>query len=132
MSVEADIVTVLTEDVTVSGLVGTKVRPHVAGPNDALPYVVYHTGQRETVNHLTGATTTFHAVVTIESLSRTYPQVRSIADAVREAMNGYSGTDTVAISLALLTSEAEGYDEPQDAREFGTWRVMQDYSVWYN
>lgn len=133
MGIEASFRAVLTGTTAVSDIISTRVYPWHAPTNATLPYVIYGNTGGGTVNRLAAATSTFHVTFQVDILDDSYADVKTLADAVRTALNGWTDTDgTPAVSSCLLTDENDEFDPPEDDSEQGVYRVIQEYSIWYS
>jgi hypothetical protein len=83
-----------------------------------------------------GSDTLVKGRLQIDCYARTYAQVKTLADAVRDALIDYSGTMTAATSpVTSVTVKRifleDGENELMD-EEPGLYRVMQRYVIWYD
>ena len=132
MSVETELVSQLTGDSTVSGLVSSRVYPLLAPQGATLPCVVYEMTAHETINSTSGAGSTRHAQVEVLCLDDSYGGTKTLADAVRDALNGWTVSDSVTVSSCLLTSESDGFVQPNDDSEQPVYLITQEYSIWFS
>jgi len=59
--------------------------------------------------------------------AKTYTEAKTLADAIREALDGYSGTAAgTKIGSCLIESERDDYQNEIDVH-----RVIQDYFTWH-
>lgn len=130
MSIEALIRAQLADDSAVSDIVGTRIRFAQAREGDDPPYLVLSKISSQTINAMNGPTTTFTGRIQVDIIAATYAAVKTLADAVRSALNGW--TSAGAVSSCLLDNELDGFDDPTDASDKGVCRVIQDYIAWYN
>lgn len=93
MAVESAIVALLEATAAVTDLVGTRIYPQDAPPDAALPYIVYRRGTpSERVPALSGVTGLNRAELELFCVSTNYAVAKSVANAVRVALDGKSGT----------------------------------------
>lgn len=68
----------------------------------------------------------------IVCISTSYTAADAIAEAVRQAMQGFRGTmGSTTVSTVLLADEQDEYDEPEDASDKGTYRIILLYRIRY-
>lgn len=92
MNIGPVIYSVLSADATVSGLVGTKIYPLWARQNEPLPQVVYGIDAIRPTEHkgLGSASDTIQVYCTVHA--RLWDDLITLCTAIREALDGYTGT----------------------------------------
>lgn len=114
MKVEAVINSLLTADATLVGLVGTNIYPVVAPEQavDRSAYIVYSTVsnvQQRTMD-AAAAFKLYKARIQVTCASKDYPSLKTITQAVRNAVNAKRGT--IAGTLVVVAQLAnEGPDD---------------------
>lgn len=115
------IVATLNSDVTLAGIVGTRIFPLVRPQTQALPAITYQilNGPRDHVLRGPsgrGSVGTALVRVRISAESRDYLQAKTISDAIRLDLDGFQGSlgGYVTVTSALLE------DEDDDAIESGS------------
>lgn len=127
MSVTNAIRAILIADGGVSAKVGTRVYPLVAPANAALPFVTYQWVAAARRHGLGGSVQLATPTIQVDSYAATYTSVHELVTAVRQALDGYSGTIAGAeIQEIQAGNELDIYDNESDD---GLYRVTQDYSV---
>ena len=124
--IEAAIRSILIADDTVKALT-TRVYPVALPQSPQYPLILYTkiTGMRD--HHLQGPNGRAHPRFQIEAWSKTYTEAKTLADAIREALDGYSGTAAgTKIGSCLIESEQDIYES-----EIEVYRVIQDYFIWH-
>lgn len=125
----------------ISALVATRIYPLVV-PQQVYdeatkrPCLVYTLDTDGRHVRFAGSDTLVKGRLQIDCYARTYAQVKTLADAVRDALIDYSGTMTAATSpLTSVTVKRifleDGENELMD-EEPGLYRVMQRYVIWYD
>ena len=98
------------------------------------PYVVFGATSAENTQTLAGVTTLWNTHIKVDCISDTYSECKNVAAGVRTALHGWTdaggGGDPTVDSCRLVT-ESETFDNPVEGGEIGTWRIEQDYSIWY-
>ena len=131
-SVEARIIARLRGYADVGALVGEQVYGGFARAGTPLPYIVVTRISGSPLNTLSGPDSLGDngCRLQVDCFAGKYGDVKRIADAVRGALSGY--TDSGAgITSCLLDNEIDDTDEPTDASNVVTQRVIQDYIVFY-
>ena len=105
----------LTADVTLVALVGTKIYPYVMNEDTALPAVVY-TIESLDANYHKGGWAFDEILFAVHSFSKDYSNLQSVVPAARGALElKNTGFGTQDISMIYLTGQEEGYDNGADA-----------------
>ena len=124
--IETAIRSILINDATVKDIT-TRCYPVTIPQSPTYPLILYTkiTGMRD--HHLQGPNGRAHPRMQIESWAKTYTEAKTLAGAIREALDGYSGTASgTVIGSCLIDSERDDYQ-----KEIEVYRVMQDYFIWH-
>ena len=124
--IETAIRSILINDATVKAIT-TRVYPVALPQSPTYPLILYTkiTGMRD--HHLQGPSGHAHPRFQIEAWAKTYTEAKTLADAIREALDGYSGTAAgTKIGSCLIESEQDIYES-----EIEVYRVIQDYFIWH-
>ena len=124
--IESAIHYILVNDATVKAIT-TRCYPVIIPQNPTCPLILFTkiTGHRD--HHLSGPSGVAHPRFQIEAWAETYAGAKELADAIREALDGYSGTaKSTAIHSCLIDSERDVYES-----EIEVYRVIQDYFFWH-
>jgi len=114
-----------TNDAGISALVGTRVFPTVMQQGVDMPAICYTIITSSRYEALTQDTDLVDNLVQIDCYSETYPEVRSVYQAVRAALQRYQGTNAaIEIVDAVI-------DDERDIREEETklFRTSVDYLI---
>lgn len=137
MSIQAAIYEHLIADTTVLGLVSTRVYVDVA-PHSAvgLNHITYQVISAQHVHDLGAASGLVRKRIQIDVWATTSITRDSISEAIREAMDGYSGDmgavgATVDVRDCYLDNEVDGYEVPETKNEFGIFRRTMDFMIWH-
>ena len=125
--IENSIRYILVNDVTVAALT-TRCYPVKLPQDPTYPLILYTriTGIRDHV--LSGPSGHAHPRFQIEAWAETYAAAKALAAAMREALDGYSGTvEGVDIGSCLIDSERDIYEN-----EIEVYRVVQDWMIWHS
>jgi len=124
--IEAAIRSILINDDTVKDIT-TRCYPVTIPQSPTYPLILYTkiTGTRD--HHLQGPSGHAHPRFQIEAWSKTYTEAKTLADAIREALDGYSGTAAgTKIGSCLIESEQDIYES-----EIEVYRVTSDWFIWH-
>lgn len=123
----------MTSQTAVSSLIGTRVYPLLAPQGTPLPLVVYQRLSVDRPQSLTGNVGSPVITLQITSYGTSYTNVKSIARAVRLAVDGWTGTTAgVTIQRTTLVTEADGVDMPADDQMLPYYSVQQTFDFRIN
>ena len=130
---EAFIFQRLTSQTAVSSLIGSRVFPMIAPTGTQLPLVVYQRTGVDRPRSLTGNVGNPVVTLQLTSYGTSYTSVKSIARAVRLALDNWTGTTAgVTIQRTSLQTEADGVDMPQDDQMLPFYNVQQTFEFRIN
>jgi hypothetical protein len=107
---------ILVADAGVTALVGARISPVLRAQNETLPCITLTVVSVVPANHLNGAPSLDANRVQVDSYATTYDGVRSLAAAVRAALE--------AADL-VMEGEFDGFEPDVDE-----YRVTQDFYYW--
>ena len=132
MSLEKAVRAILIADGTTNGLVSSRIYPQRRPQGTALPAIIYSNifdHETESIQTQSGLR---RARMSVELLSSTYGGVKTLRDAVESALINYTGTISGAtIKSSRLESSVDIDEDLNPASEFGTYRVIMDFIIWY-
>lgn len=125
---------IMVADATIAAIVGTKVFAHAAPNNSVvkLPYIIYSTISENPHTHSTSTGSgSMESRIQVDCWSTDYSEVKTLAQAVRVALTGASGTyNNTNVQAVLTDGSRDYYENPQSGDEEGIYRVSEDYLVW--
>ena len=124
--IETAIRYILINDATVKAIT-TRCYPVTIPQSPTYPLILYTkiTGMRD--HHLRGPSGHAHPRFQVEAWSKTYTEAKTLADAIREALDGYAGTVSgTIIRSCLIESERDDYQKAVEV-----YRELQDYFIWH-
>ena len=124
--IEAAIRSILVNDTTVKDIT-TRCYPVTIPQSPTYPLILYTkiTGMRD--HHLRGPSGHAHPRLQIESWSKSYSEAKTLAAAIRKALDGYSGTASgTVIRSCLIESERDIFES-----EIEVYRVTSDWFIWH-
>jgi hypothetical protein len=123
----------LTSQTAVSSLIGQRVFPLIAPTGTPLPLVVFQRTAVERPQSLTGNVGNPVITLQLTTYGTSYTSVKSIARAVRLAVDGWTGTTAgVTIQRTTLVTEADGVDMPADDQMLPYYSVQQSFQFRIN
>ena len=123
----------LTSQTAVYSLVGTRVYPLIAPQGTPMPLVVYQRTSVERPQSLAGNVGNPVVTLQLTSYGTSYTSVKSIARAVRLAVDNWTGTTAgVTIQRTTLVTEADGVDLPADDQMLPYYNVQQTFEFRIN
>jgi len=133
VTIEQGLVAELLADAGVSALVGTRVHPHVIPQDGELPAITYQRISSQREMQMDGPLSLIRVRMQVDCWSSSYSGAKSLADAVRSALNGVGirspktlGSESV--QLVFLESDNDLADFEGDKREY---RVSQDWMIYH-
>jgi hypothetical protein len=130
-SPEAFVGTVLTGDPRVAGIIADRVFPVLAPASAAIPFAVW---RRQAVNReqtLSGPVGLPTVTLALDMYAETYEAVRDLADACREALDGYGGSlgNSISVRLVSLLNESDGFVQLAGGDLPPVYSVTQTYTI---
>ncbi|HEG43246.1 MAG TPA: DUF3168 domain-containing protein [Phycisphaerales bacterium] len=132
-TIEKAIYSLLSGDPTLSALVGTRIDPMIVPQGTAMPAVTYMQIPSWRDNTLDGPSGLVRSRWQINCWALTTAEARTVSNAVRQAIAGYSGSGTGVVIQAIMAPDLEidimanpaGKDV---ARRYGK---TQDFEIWF-
>jgi hypothetical protein len=123
----------LTSQTAVSQYIGSRVYPLIAPQGTPLPLVVYQRTGVERPQSLAGNVGNPLVTLQLTTYGTSYTSVKSIARAVRLAVDGWTGTTAgVTLQRTTLLTEADGVDMPADDQMLPYYSVQQSFEFRIN
>lgn len=130
-SFETGLATYLGSKSAITDLVSTRIFPQVAPQGVTEPFVVYTRISGANGHHMGGADGLQQSRYQFDAYG-SYAQVKSIEDAIRQALDGYRGAmGSEIVQTCHLMDARDLYDAPADGSQFGTHRVSMDFFIAY-
>lgn len=133
--IEAGLFSHLAANAAVSALVANadntkRIYPHRAPQGATFPRVTYFRVDSQHKHHMTAAAGHVEARLQIDCWALTYAAAKSLADAVRVALDGYRGTwSPESVRSCLLIDQRDQHEAPAQADDGGIYRVSMDFRV---
>ena len=123
----------LTSQTAVSQYIGTRVFPLLAPTGTPLPLVIYQRTAVERPQSLSGNVGNPVVTLQLTTYGTSYTSVKTIARAVRLAVDGWTGTTaSVTIQRTTLQTESDGVELPQDDQMLPYYSVQQSFEFRIN
>ncbi|MDA3835853.1 MAG: DUF3168 domain-containing protein [Spirochaetales bacterium] len=117
---------ILINDATVSAIT-TRCYPVMLPQYPVYPLILYTKISGDRDHHLQGPSGHAHPRFQVEAWSESYTGAKTLADAIRKALDGYSGTAAgTKIWSALIDSERDTFESV-----ISVYRVISDWFVWH-
>jgi hypothetical protein len=132
VSLETQVQTRLEAVSNLTDAVSTRIYRYIRARKTPLPCVVWRRMETEIVHHAAGETETRWARLEVISIADDMDTVRTVADAVAEALSGWSDSGgTVSISMCHQQSDLDNVIPPDHGNESTEYQVIQDYRLSY-
>ena len=120
----------LVANAGVSALLGTKIYPLAADADATLPWVTWRRSAIRREQTLSGPMGVPTVVVEYDIVAATYEAARTLADAIRGVLDGYTGTiDNTTVRQARLDDESDQFASLNGAELPDLYIVRQTYQV---
>lgn len=135
--IEFDLATYLLSRAAVSAIVGTRITavraPQTTDQDKTQPRIIYKLLEGSTRHyHTEGASGLVEADIELMMTAYTYAKAREIYEAVRDEIDGFSGTwDGTTIDNATLSPPATASSDPRQADDVGRPAVRAIVTVFY-
>ena len=117
---------ILVNDTTVKAIT-TRCYPVTIPQSPTYPLILYTKISGDRDHALRGASGHAHPRFQVEAWDLTYTAAKTLADAIRNALDDYTGTAAgTVIHSCLIESERDTYES-----EIEIYRIMQDYMIWH-
>ncbi len=117
----------LSNDATVTGLVGLKIYPYIGMENIVYPYIIYDQTSVQPTDTKDGVSELDTVSYDIEIYAKSPSELTTIATAVRNELDRYRGTvNTKVIDSIKYLGENSGFD-----LEDRVYLRVQNYSIRY-
>ena len=128
MSIETGLYSRLTTDTDVSGVISTRAYPLRLPQGYTLPALSYQRISTDRVHELDGVTGRAVARFQVDCWAETYQAVRDLANKVRLALDGHSGTlgSETGIGNIHLVSDRDLFEEDVEI-----YRATLDFQIQY-
>ena len=140
MSLDAALYAHLLADTDVNALVAGRIRKNRAQTADTLPYIVFQIISGEHLSDMKDPSGLVTKRVQVNAYQSTYELAWVLAEHVRDALQGLSGTlgsggNTLAVQNIELDGDGDIGIEPASGTQRGSQRaphgVRMDFIVWY-
>lgn len=132
MALERTMATYAIADATLQSFLGSRIYCEGEVPQEVeTPYCIYSQVSGSPLHSSQQAEVTTQARVQFEVIGFDFDQTREAAAQLRKFMHRYNWASASSISSVRMTNEYDDFAPPDDGSEVGTYRVVQDYSVWH-
>lgn len=131
-TIEESLVELLTDDVTVNTLIAGRMYPLAMPQGERMPAVVYQRISGPRVQAHDGPSGLAHPRFQFACIAATYAAAKTLANALRVAIDGYQDTiGSVKVDAILVENEIDLYN--YESSELATsYTVLVDAIVWHH
>jgi len=130
--IEASIRSILTAESDVTDLVSTRVYPYMRQQGSVFPAIVYELEDTEPQQGLGGFQSLTRCELSISQIAETYAGAKTLAEKVRTALNGYTGTsEGVAIKSLVHDNDIGIVEDSPIGNSRGVSIIDSSYIIWY-
>lgn len=130
--IESALYSILTGDSDVSGLVSTRVYPYVAPQDVVLPFITFSRISGEHAQHMGGGVGLATVRLMVTSWAKKSDSASTLAEHVRDALQGYSGTAaSVDVDAVILDGDSADAEQLVIGKEQFVYSVSQEYTFWF-
>lgn len=134
MSIETALRSYLATKDVIIAQVSTRVFAQIAKKSASLPYITFNTITERHEHHLAGAAGLAEATIQIDVWSATLAKRDSTANAVRNALDGFTGSmgsELLKVRNCVLQNRANFMEPEGKGREKPIFRASMDFSIWH-
>lgn len=122
----------LISDATVSGMVGDRVFNQTASPADPLPFIICRRSGIEREQTFGGPMGVPRLSMDFDLYAVTYEEVRELADAVRDVLDGFGGTfDNTTVKQVSLEDESDELVQLAGSEKPPAFAVKMSFDIWW-
>ena len=122
----------LTGDAELTALVGTRIHAMRAPKSSTLPRVVFNVIDEPRRPHMTGASGLVVPRFQIDVYASSSPGAHAVKEAIRNLLDGFSGTLTgVVVKRVFLDNTEDSYEKTHEEDPEPVYRIRMDFLVWY-
>lgn len=130
--IEKAIYSLLTGDGTLTGLVSTRIFPVLIPQKTTMPAIAYEQTSGARVHATDGPAGQVNSRWQFNCWGSSYASVRAVANALREAIDGYSGTTAGVIFQAIQSQDENDIKaDPAGANRARRYGKSLDFEIWF-
>lgn len=131
MSIDEALVSILENNPGVASLVGSRIYPLFARQTAVKPFVIYQRISSERLHSHSGTSGLARPRCQVRCVAGSYSELRSLATAVRVALDGYQGSvGTMRIDAITLENEIDSEDVAAD-QQANAYSCLLDFFIWH-
>ena len=125
----------ITDDAAVTALISGAMFPNYAPQSTDLPYLIYRRITSEHFHQMETASGLLDCSIQLDIYGSTYVNAKAIAEAVREAIDGYHGIVSgggkqIKVHKLMMTNESDGFERGPEGTDLPYQRVIQTWDFW--
>lgn len=119
MNAELAVLSILLNDATIDGLVSNRVYLDEAPQGDSLDYIIIETSDNEPFPTKSGVSAKDHTILNVFSYATDPKRRKNLANAVRSALDGQSGTfNSVQVEDIRYQTESGFFEELENRKAY--------------
>ena len=131
-TIETAIYALLTADLTLTALVGTRITPVIVPQRSAMPAVTFAQVAGARTHSVDGPTGQVNSRWQFNCWASNTRSPRAVADALRQAIDGYSGTTGGVIFQSIQSQTENDIDaNPAGVNVSRRYGKSQDFEIWF-
>lgn len=134
MTIDQALYEEVSDDAGITAIVGTKVYPGIPPQTAKAPFISFREIAFQRSETLTGVTNLHNARAQIDCWGSTAEEMRSVSEALREALDGFSGPmGDIALNVRRCAYDGANDDpeKPPDGGDLDIHRKRVDFDIWY-
>ena len=130
--IEKAIRSVLVASAPVNDLVSGRIYPYMRQQGQGFPAIVYSLDSTEPAHGLVGSLSLTRATLSIEQWADVYGDAKTLANKVKDALDGYTGTsESVVIKSCYHDNDSGNVDISPIGMDRGMSSIDSEYIIWY-
>ena len=126
----SNIRTYLLTKSAVTDVISTRLRPDVLAQSDSLPAATYSEIYTNHIHTVSAAAGIEECMLEIVCYSSTRTQADSLADTIRQQLQGYRGASgSVQVMSCQLDDTGHGYEKPEDDSDQGKYLTALRFRI---
>lgn len=132
MSLKEDIYTYMSTNAGIIALTETRIYPNLATSRATFPYITFERIDNRSEHHMLAASKLARATYEISCWSDTAASLDAVAEAVRNAFDGFIGVmGSTIVRRARVEQNSDDFIDPTDGSQEGTFGDRIDVSLWF-
>ena len=126
MTFRSDLFEYLDADTGLTTVVASKIYPHLAPTDVALPYITYQQIANPSEHHTAAAAAIARPTIQFDCWANSDVELESVTEALRNALDGFQhtniGSGPTDVKAVFVESQFDDIEEPSDGSEKAVFR----------